>query len=221
MIHPITILIVDDCEIIRKGIHSFLDTQQDFKVIGEAAAGNEAIEIVTRLIPDVVVLDISMPDMDGIETIARIKKSSPHTQVVILTSLAGDRYSFPALRAGAVAYLLKNIRMDELAEALRCAARGEATFHPQVAARLLQHIRGEQSEDSLFLASLSDREMDVLRLIACGLTNSKIAQRLTISEHTVKGHVGNIRTKLQIANRVHLAVFAWENGIASPSRNIV
>lgn len=221
MIHPITILIVDDCEIIRKGIHSFLDTQQDFKAIGEAAAGNEAIEIVTRLIPDVVVLDISMPDMDGIETTARIKKSSPHTQVVILTFLAGDQYSFPALRAGAVAYLLKNIRMDELAEALRCAARGEATFHPQVAARLLQHIRGEQSEDSLFLASLSDREMDVLRLIACGLTNSKIAQRLTISEHTVKGHVGNIRTKLQIANRVHLAVFAWENGIASPSRNIV
>lgn len=221
MIHPITILIVDDCEIIRKGIHSFLDTQQDFKAIGEAAAGNEAIEIVTQLIPDVVVLDISMPDMDGIETTARIKKSSPHTQVVILTFLAGDQYSFPALRAGAVAYLLKNIRMDELAEALRCAARGEATFHPQVAARLLQHIRGEQSEDSLFLASLSDREMDVLRLIACGLTNSKIAQRLTISEHTVKGHVGNIRTKLQIANRVHLAVFAWENGIASPSRNIV
>jgi DNA-binding NarL/FixJ family response regulator len=221
MTDPITILIVDDCEIIRKGIRSFLDTQQDFKVTGEAATGNEAIEIVTRLIPDVVLLDMSMPDMDGIETTARIKKLSPHTQVVILTSLAGDRYSFPALKAGAVAYLLKNMRMSELVEALRCAARGEATFHPQVAARILQHFRGEQTGDSPFLASLSEREMEVLGLVASGLTNGEIAQRLTISEHTVKGHVGNIRAKLQIANRVHLAVFAWENGIFPPSRSSI
>lgn len=216
---PITVLIVDDYEIVRKGIHSFLDTQAEFKVIGEACSGKEAVDVVSKLVPDIVLLDLSMPDMDGIETTVQIKKISPHTQVVILTSLAGNQYSFPALKAGAISYLLKNIRMDELAEALRYAARGEATFDPQVAASIVQYIRGEQ--DDLFLPSLSNREMDVLKLVASGLTNSQIAQKLQISENTVKGHVSNIRTKLQIANRVHLAVYAWENGIVSPSNTIV
>jgi NarL family two-component system response regulator LiaR len=220
MANPITILIVDDSEIIRKGLHSFLDTQSDFKVIGESGSGSEAIEFVIRQIPDVVLLDMSMPDMDGVETTIRIKRVSPHTQVVILTSLSGDKYSFPALRAGAISYLLKNIKMDELADALRCAARGEATLHPHVAASILHYLRGEQSGDNLFLTSLSDREMDVLKLIAGALTNSQIAQKLRISENTVKGHVSNIRTKLQIANRVHLAMFAWENGIVVPSSDI-
>jgi DNA-binding NarL/FixJ family response regulator len=116
---------------------------------------------------------------------------------------------------------MKDIKMDQLADAIRCAARGEAMFHPHIAARILQYLRGEQSDSDLFLSSLSDREMDVLRLIACGLTNCQIAQKLQISENTVKGHVGNIRAKLQIADRVHLAVFAWENGIAAPSKNAV
>ena len=219
MTTSITVLIVDDYEIVRNGIHSFLDTQPDFEVIGEAGSGQEAIEIVMKLIPDIVLLDMTMPDMDGIETTTRIKKISSHTQVIILTSHAGDQFSFPALKAGAISYLMKDIKMDKLVDAIRCAARGEAVFHPQVAARILQYLRGEQSDSDLFLSSLSDREMDVLRLIACGLTNCQIAQKLHISENTVKGHVGNIRAKLQIADRVHLAVFAWENGIASPSRN--
>lgn len=221
MATSITVLIVDDYEIIRNGIHSFLDTKPDIKVIGEAGSGQEAIEIVMKLIPDIVLLDMALPDIDGIETTTRIKKISPHTQVIILTSHVGDQFSFPALKAGAISYLMKDIKMDKLADAIRCAARGEAVFHPQVAARILQYLRGEQSESDLFLASLSDREMDVLRLIACGLTNCQIAQKLHISENTVKGHVGNIRAKLQIADRVHLAVFAWENGIASPTRNII
>ena len=220
MATPITILIVDDYEIIRKGIHSFLDTQTEFKVIGEAGSGQEAVDVVSKLVPDIVLLDMSMPDMDGIELTTRIKKISPHTQVVILTSLSSNWYSFLALKAGAISYLLmKDIKMDELAEALRCAARGEATFGPQVAASIVQYIRGEQND--LFLTSLSNRETDVLKLIASGLTNSQIAQRLQISENTVKGHVSNIRTKLQIANRVHLAVYAWENGIVSPSSIII
>lgn len=218
---PITVLIVDDYEIIRNGIHSFLDTQLDFRVIGEAGSGQEAIEIVMKLIPDIVLLDMTMPDMDGIETTSRIKKISPHTQVVILTAHLEDEYSFPALKAGAISYLMKDIKMDKLAEALRCAVRGEAIFNPQVAARILQYLRGEQSDNDLFLSSLSAREMDVLKLIAGGLTNNQIAQELHISEYTVKGHVGNIRTKLQIADRVHLAIFAWKNGIVSPSRNVI
>jgi NarL family two-component system response regulator LiaR len=219
MATPITVLIVDDCEIVRKGLHSFLDTQAEFKVIGEACSGKEAVDVVSELVPDIVLLDMSMPGLDGIETTIQIKKISPHTQVIILTSLSGNRYSFPALKAGAISYLLKNIRMDELAEALRCAVRGEATFDPQVAASLVQYIRGEQ--DDLLLPSLSNREMDVLKLVASGLTNSQIAQKLQISENTVKGYVSNIRTKLQIANRVHLAIYAWENGIVSPSNTIV
>ena len=218
---PITVLIVDDYEIVRNGIHAFLDTQPDFKVISEAGSGQEALETVVRLIPDIVLLDLAMPDMDGIEATAAIKKISPHTQVIILTSHVGDQFSFPALKAGAISYLMKDIKMNKLADAIRCAARGEAVFDPPVAARILQYLRGEQSDSDLFLSSLSDREMDVLRLIACGLTNCQIAQKLHISENTVKGHVGNIRAKLQIADRVHLAVFAGENGIASPSRNVV
>jgi two-component system, NarL family, response regulator LiaR len=213
---PITVLIVDDYEIVRNGIHYFLDTQPDFEVIGEAGSGQEAIEIVMKQIPDIVLLDLTMPDMDGIQTTLRIKKISPRTQVVILSASMSDQFCFPALRAGAISYLMKDIKMDQLAGAIRCAARGEAMFHPHIAARILQHLRGEQSDSDLFLSSLSDREMDVLRLIACGLTNCQIAQKLQISENTVKGHVGNIRAKLQIADRVHLAVFAWENGIASP-----
>jgi NarL family two-component system response regulator LiaR len=215
---PITVLIVDDYEIVRNGIHSFLDTQPDIKVIGEAGSGQEAIEIVIKQIPDIVLLDMTMPGMDGIETTLHIKRISPLTQVVILSASTGDQFSFPALRAGAISYLLKDVKMDKLADAIRCAARGEAMFHPHVATRILQYLRGEQSDSDLFLSSLSDREMDVLRLIACGLTNNQIAQKLLISENTVKGHVSNIRAKLQIADRVHLAVFAWENGIASPPR---
>lgn len=218
---PITVLIVDDYEIVRNGIHSFLDTQPDLKVIGEAGSGQEAVEIVMKLIPDIVLLDMTMPDMDGIETTLHIKKISSRTQVVILSASMGDHFSFPALRAGAISYLMKDIKMDQLADAIRCAARGEAMFHPHIAARILQYLRGEQSDGDIFLSTLSDREMGVLRLIACGLTNCQIAQKLQISENTVKGHVGNVRAKLQIADRVHLAVFAWEDGIAAPSKNVV
>lgn len=221
MTNPITILIVDDYEIIRKGLHSFLDTQSDFKVTGEAGSGAEALEAVASLIPDIVLMDMSLPDMDGIETTVHVKKISPRTQVVILTSLAGEKYSFPALKAGAIAYLLKDIKMEELADALRCAARGEATFHPRIAAGILQYIRGEHSQDNLFLTCLSGRETDVLKLIAGGLTNGQIAHELQIAENTVKAHVGNIRTKLQIANRVHLAAYAWQHGIASPSGHVI
>jgi two-component system, NarL family, response regulator LiaR len=220
MAAPITVLIVDDYEIVRNGIHSFLATQPDFRVIGEASSGGEAIEIVMNQIPDIVLLDITMPDMDGIETTLYIKKISPHTQVVILSANTSDQFSFPALKAGAISYLMKDIKMEKLADALRCAARGEAIFHPHVAERILQYLRGEQSETDLFLSNLSHREMDVLRLIASGLTNNQIAQKLQISENTVKGHIGNIRSKLQIADRVHLAVFAWQNGIAAPSSNV-
>ena len=136
---PITILIVDDHEVVRKGIRSYLDTQPDFQVVGEAGSGEEAVEIISRLNPDIVLLDMIMPGINGIEITCRIKKISPRTQVVILTSASGGEYRFPALKAGAISYLLKDIKMEKLADALRCAARGEATLHPQVAASIL-HI---------------------------------------------------------------------------------
>ena len=213
MPNPITVLVVDSHEIVRRGVRAYLDNQSDFQIIGEASSGEEALEMVSYHIPDLVLLDIKLPDWDGIEVTIRIKKISPLTQIVVLTSMPGDGYSFQALKAGAISYLLKDIKMDRLAEALRCAARGEATIHPQVATCILQYVRGEQSDNFSSLTRLSNREMDVLRLIAGGFTNHQIAKRLAISENTVKGHVCNIRSKLQIESRVHLAIFAWEKGI--------
>jgi NarL family two-component system response regulator LiaR len=215
---PITVLIVDGYETARNEMHSFLETQPDFKVIGEVSSAQEAIDIVTILIPDIVVLDVTLADRDYVETTARIRKDSPHTLVIILTPQVGEQYGFPALKAGASLYLLNDIKPERLAEAMRGAVRGEEAFQPQVAARILQYLRGEQADSDLFLSSLSDREMDILRLIACGLSNSQITQKLQISENTIRGHISNIRTKLQIANCVQSAIFGRENAGTSPAR---
>lgn len=213
MTEPITILIVDDHEVVRKGVRSYLETLPDFKVLGEASSGEKGVSMVADLIPDIVLLDLIMPGMDGVETTRKIKKISPRTQVVVLTSYHEDVHIFPALKAGAISYILKDMKMEKLVEALHRAFQGEVTLHPRVAARVLQSIRGGQDEDPPLFTDLTEREHDVLKLIAKGMTNSQIAEELVISENTVKGHVSNILSKLQVADRTQVAVYAWQRGL--------
>ena len=162
----ISVIIVDDHEIVRKGIRAYLDSTTEFKVLAETSSGREAIGLVTELIPDVVLMDLIMPDMDGIKTTREIKKISPRTQIVVLTSFHEDVHIFPALKAGANSYILKDVTMDELADTLQRAARREVTFHSLVAERILRSIRGEDSADGLLFTELTAREMDILKLIA-------------------------------------------------------
>ncbi len=213
MTEPISILIVDDHEVVRKGIRSYLDTLADYRVVGEASTGEEAIHIVEEFIPDVVLMDLIMPGMDGVETTRRIKKISPRTQVVVLTSFHEDSHIFPALKAGATSYILKDMKMEKLVESLKRAVAGEVTLHPLVAKRVLQNFQGDDPDEQPLYAELTDREQEVLRLIANGLSNSEIAGKLVISENTVKGHVSNILSKLHLADRTQVAVFAWQKGI--------
>jgi NarL family two-component system response regulator LiaR len=210
----ITILLVDDHEVVRQGVRAFLNTQADISVVGEADSGEEAVRLAEQLIPDVILMDLVMPGkVDGVEATRQVKKSSPRTQVVVLTSYHEDEHIFPAIRAGAISYVLKEIGSEELGEVVRKAAKGEAVLHPRVAARLIREVQGARNVDPNPFTELSDREMEVLRLIANGLSNAKIAEQLVISEKTVKGHVSNILGKLHLADRTQAAVYAWREGI--------
>ncbi len=213
MSNPISVIIVDDHEVVRKGIRAFLDSTSEFKVVGEASSGQDALRLVRELIPDVALMDLIMPGADGIETTREIKKISPRTQVVVLTSFHEDIHIFPALKAGATSYILKDIKMEDLAETLQSAARGEVTFHPVIASRVLRSIRGEDSNNEFLYAELTDRELEILKLIANAQTNSQIAEQLVISEYTVKGYVSNILSKLHLADRTQVAVYAWQQGL--------
>ncbi len=210
---PITILIVDDHAVVRQGVRAYLETQSDLLVVGEAASGAEAIRAAGEHVPDVVLMDLVMPEMDGVDATAHIRRASPRTQVIVLTSFHEDKHIFPAIKAGALSYLLKDIGPAELAEAVRAAARGEAVIHPRVAARLVGELRGDRSQMFNPFIELSEREMEVLLLIAEGLSNAKIAERLVLSEKTVKGHVSNILGKLHLGDRTQAAVYAWREGL--------
>jgi NarL family two-component system response regulator LiaR len=213
MADPITILIVDDHEVVRKGVRGYLDSLPEFEVVGEAYSGEEAVDLVKLHIPDVVLMDLILPGMDGVETTRIVKNISPRTQVVVLTSFHDDTLIFPALKAGAISYILKDMKMNKLADAVRKAHKGEVILHPKVAARVLQNIRAENQVDDDMHTALTERELDVLMLIANGYPNSQIAEELVISENTVKGHVSNILSKLHLADRTQAAVYAWQQGI--------
>jgi NarL family two-component system response regulator LiaR len=213
MPEPITVLIVDDHEMVRKGARSYLEAQSDIVVVAEAESGEEALKYAREYVPDVVLMDLVMPVMDGVEATRNVKDISPRTQVIVLTSFHQDEHIFPALQAGAISYLLKDIKARDLVEAIRRAARGEATLHPRIAARVIkQFSTGVPDQNGLF-TDLTEREMEVLTLIAQGYTNQKIAEDLVISIGTVKGHVSNILSKLHLADRTQAAVFAWREGI--------
>lgn len=211
---PITVLIVDDHQIVRQGVQAFLETQPDIDVVGEAGSGKEAVRLADHYIPDVILMDLVMPGgVDGVEATRQVKKTSPRTQVVVLTSYHEDEHIFPAIRAGALSYILKDISSEELADVIRMASRGEAVLHPNVAARLIHEVQGHTDVMTNPYTELSERELEVLRLIAAGMSNAQIAEQLVISEKTVKGHVSNILGKLHLSDRTKAAVYAWREGI--------
>ncbi|GIV65767.1 MAG: response regulator transcription factor [Chloroflexota bacterium] len=211
--NPITVIIVDDHAVVRQGLTAFLQTQEDIEIIGEAENGAQLLELLPNSVPDVLLMDLIMPDMDGVEATRRVKAISPHTQVIIFTSYYKDEHIFPAVRAGALSYILKDTKPTDLVDAIRKASRGEAVLHPRVAARLVQEVQGTRSESINPFSELSDREMEILRLIASGISNREIAEKLFISEKTVKSHVSNILSKLHLADRTQAAVYAWNQGI--------
>ena len=210
----ITVLLVDDHQVVRQGVRAFLETQADVTVVGEAESGEKALSLADEHVPDVILMDLVLPgDIDGVEATRQVKRRSPRTQVVVLTSYHEDEFIFPAIRAGALSYVLKDIGPEELADVVRKASQGEAILHPRVAARLIQEIQGRRDLSTNPFTELSDREMEVLRLIAAGSSNAEIAEQLVISEKTVKGHVSNILSKLHLVDRTQAAVFAWREGI--------
>jgi len=217
MTEPITVIIVDDHRVVRQGVRAFLETHPDITVVAEAASGQEAVHLAARHAPDVMLMDLVMPGMDGVETTRAVKRTSPRTQVIVLTSYHEDEHIFPAIRAGAISYLLKDVAPEALADAVRKAARGEAVLHPRVAARLIQELHAARETSSSATASpfaeLTERELEVLRLVAQGMSNAAIAEQLVISERTVKSHVSNILSKLHLSDRTQAAVYAWRKGL--------
>jgi len=210
---PITVMIVDDHEMVRRGVCSYLEAQLDISVVAQAGSGEEAVTLAKEFIPDVVLMDLVMPGIDGVEATRRVKNISPRTQIVILTSFHQDEYIFPALQAGAISYLLKDVKATELLDAIYRAARGEATLHPRIAARVIKTFRSLESEETTLFTALTEREMEVLKLIAKGYSNDRIADQLVISVGTVKGHVSNILSKLHLVDRTQAAAYAWQEGI--------
>lgn len=213
MSEPITILIVDDHTIVRQGVRTLLDMHPDLQVVAEAESAEAALPLVEELVPDVVLLDLVLPGINGVEATHQMKQISPRTQIVVLTSYAEDEYIFPALRAGALSYLLKDIRPRELAESIRKAARGESVLHSQIAARMIQEVREAKRKVPPAFAELTPRELEVLQLLADGKTNADIAAQLVLSEKTVRGYVSNILSKLHMEGRTQVAVFAWQQGL--------
>jgi NarL family two-component system response regulator LiaR len=209
---PTRVLIVDDHGVVREGLRAYLELEPDIQVVGEAKDGLEAVRRAAELQPDVVLMDLVMPNMDGVDATSRIKQQQPATHVIILTSFLDDERVVPAIRAGATSYLLKDVAATDLARAIRGARAGQAQLHPEVARRLMQQVTSPRKPDAG--AQLTDREREVLRLLADGRSNKEIARSLVVSERTVKGHVSNIHGKLGLQDRTQAALFAVRNGLS-------
>ena len=204
----IRVLIVDDHAMVRQGIATFFDLHDDIDLVGEAANGREALARVEQLKPDVVLMDLVMPEMDGVSATREIKARHPNVRVLVLTSFVNDAQLTPALQAGASGYLLKDISADELVKAIRAAQHGESPLAPEVARKLGEGPREPRDADAAKLAALTDREREVLALLARGMSNRDIAKQLVISEKTVKFHVSSILSKLELDDRTQAALFA-------------
>ena len=214
MTDTIRVLIVDDHAIVRQGLKSLIGYQEGMEVVGEAADGLQAVEQARSLQPDVILLDLVMPHMGGLEAIAQIKRDHPDARILVLTSFAKDDQVLPAIKAGALGYHLKDSSPDELVQAIRQVHRGESSLHPLIARRVLQEL-SRPSERPLTPDPLTPREVEVLRLVAQGLENREIAEKLVISEATVRTHVSNIMSKLHLASRTQAALYALQEGLAS------
>lgn len=214
MVSPIRVLIVDDHPVVRQGIRNLLETESDIELVGEAANGREAIEACERSSPDVILLDLVMPDLDGIGAIREIRARNAGARILVLTSFATDDKLFPAIKAGALGYLLKDTEPEDLVRAVKQVHAGEYSLHPTIAGKVLQSLSG-QPEGPLTSDPLTEREVEVLRVIARGLTNQQIAIELGISPATVRTHVSHIFAKLHLASRTQAALYAIREGLAS------
>jgi DNA-binding NarL/FixJ family response regulator len=214
----IRVLIADDQALIRGGFRMILDAQDDIEVVGEAIDGRDAVELFRRVTPEVVVMDVRMPSMDGIEATRRLTAADPPARVLILTMFDLDEYVFEALRAGASGFLLKDRPPEELVEAVRVVASGEALLSPSVTRRLIEEFakRRDAPTPPRELDELTDREREVLVLMGQGLSNSEIAESLFVAETTVKTHVGHVLQKLRLRDRVQAVVLAYESGLVQP-----
>jgi DNA-binding NarL/FixJ family response regulator len=211
---PIRILVVDDHVLFRDGVRTLISSEEDLELVGEASNGQEAISAAANLQPDVILMDVKMPDMDGIQATRQIVQTSPHIRVLTLTMLEDDNSVFAAMRAGAHGYLLKGASHDEMTRAIRAAASGQAIFSSSVAERMIDFFNAMQSNDAQGLfPELTLREREVLGLVAQAFTNKRIAEKLVLSPKTVRNHVSNILSKLQVADRAEAIVKAREAGL--------
>ncbi len=212
---PIRVLIADDHAIVREGLRSLLETESGMELAGEAVDGEEAVAHARAVRPDVILLDLMMPRLDGIAAIGEIKREQPDARILVLTSFAEDEKVFAAIKAGALGYLLKDSSPQELLQAIREVARGESSLHPTIARKVLREL-SRPPELPATPEPLTARELDVLRLVAQGLSNQEIAGRLALSERTARTHVSQILAKLQLANRTQAALYALREGLARP-----
>jgi DNA-binding NarL/FixJ family response regulator len=216
----IGVVVADDQALVRGGFRMILDTKADLEVLGEAADGREAVALVERLRPDVVLMDVRMPDVDGLEATRRIVASGSPTRIIVLTTYDADEYVFAALRAGASGFMLKDVRPAELVDAIRVVARGDALLAPSVTRRLLDRfadsLPGPDAAPPPDLGELTEREVEVLRLVAIALSNAEIAERLVLTEATVKTHVSSVLRKLGLRDRVQAVVLAYDVGLVRP-----
>jgi DNA-binding NarL/FixJ family response regulator len=216
----IRVVVADDQELVRSGFRMILEARPDLEVVGEAGDGAEAARLVERLQPDIVLMDVRMPQVDGLEATRRIVASGSTARVIVLTTYDVDEFVFAALRAGASGFMLKDVRPADLVEAIRVVARGDALLAPSVTRRLLDRfadaLPAAGAERPTDLGALTERELEVLRLVALALTNAEIAQRLVLTEATVKTHVSSILRKLDLRDRVQAVVLAYDVGLARP-----
>jgi DNA-binding NarL/FixJ family response regulator len=213
------VLIADDQALVRGGFRMILEAKEDMDVVGEAGDGDEAVQLVERLEPDVVLMDVRMPGVDGIEATRRIVAAGSAARIVILTTYDVDEYVFSALRAGASGFLLKDVRPPDLTEAVRVVARGDALLAPGVTRRLLDRFAGVLPDGATRpsdLEELTEREVEVLRFVALALSNAEIAKRLVLTEATVKTHVSSVLRKLGLRDRVQAVVYAYDVGLVRP-----
>ena len=210
----IRVMIVDDHAIVRKGIRALLSTERDLEIIGEASDGAEAVVQAQALRPDVILMDLVMPRLDGIEATRQIAAHQSGTRILVLTSFAADDKVFPAIKAGALGYLLKDTGPEELVRAIHQVHRGEPTLEPSIARKVLGEL-SHPPQEPLTTDPLTERELEVLRLVAQGKSNKEIAERLVIADMTVRAHVSNILSKLHLASRTQAALFALRKGLAS------
>ena len=215
----IKVLIVDDHQVVRQGLRTFLELQDDVLVVGEAGDGELAVEMVRQLNPNVVLMDLVMPHLDGISATRQVKSLGTEVKIIALTSFTEDDKVFPAIQAGASSYLLKDVSPDDLVEAIRAVHRGEPRLHPDIARKLMEQVAHQiSSPRESHFEDLTERECDVINLIAQGCSNQDIANELVISEKTVKTHVSNILSKLQLEDRTQLAIYAIRKGMVNPGQ---